>query len=63
VIWSRAAFDVDDPRPRGEPRERLLEERERGDDVDLINAPQLVERVIGQRRLRARPELARVIDD
>ena len=39
-----------------------LGQRERRDHVDLVHLAQRVERVVGQRRLRARPEDAGVVD-
>ena len=41
----------------------MLEECERREDVHLVDADQVRERVLGERRLRARPEQARVVDE
>ena len=55
--------DVDDDRAARQVRERLLDERKRGEQVDLEDAAQLLERIRGERGLRARPERAGVVDD
>ena len=44
-------------------RERLLEEPERRQDVDLVDPSERRERIVGERRLRARPEDAGVVDE
>ena len=42
---------------------RELDERERREHVHLVDAPQLLERVVGERRQRARAEDAGVVDE
>ena len=48
--------------PRTEARQGELNQRERRDDVHLVDPLELVERIVGERRLRARAEQARVVD-
>jgi hypothetical protein len=55
--------DVDDPRAVGHGRERKLDQAQRCERVDLQDVLQDVERIGVERRLRARPEDARVVDE
>src|SRR5437016_14006123 len=50
-------------RAPGEAWQRELHERERGNDIDLEDPGELVERIVGESRLRARAEHARVVHD
>jgi hypothetical protein len=65
LVWldRRIRGDVENGRPRGEPRKSLLDESERGEDVDVVDARKLRERVGGECGLRARAEHARVVDE
>ena len=45
-----------------QPRQHELGQRERGEDVDLVEAAQLVERIVRERRQGGRAEAARVVD-
>jgi hypothetical protein len=58
----RVGRDVHDPAPGGQPRERVLDERERRDRVDAEDVLEDVDRVVGERRQRRRAERARVVD-
>ena len=55
--------EVDDPRVGGEAGERELDERERSEHVDLVDATQLVERVLPEQRQRRGAEHAGVVDE
>ena len=55
--------DVDDPGVLGQARERELDQRQRGDHVDAVDGLEHVERVVGERRLRARAEQRGVVDE
>ena len=55
--------DVDHDGARREVRQRVLDQPERGDDVDVEQVGERGERVVGQRRQRRRAEAAGVVDD
>ena len=46
-----------------DPRPRELDQRQRREHVDAVDLLEHVERVVGERRLRARPEQRRVVDE
>ena len=46
-----------------DPRPRELDQRERREHVDAVDLLEHVERVVGERRLRARPEQRGVVDE
>ena len=59
----RVRDEIDDPRVRGEARQRELNERERREHVRFVHASQLLEGVVRQERQRARAEQAGVVDE
>ena len=54
---------MEDGRARGKSRQRILHERQRREDVHLVDVSKRRQRIGGERRLRARPEQARIVDD
>ena len=60
----RVGADVDDRAAAGEQRgQNLLDQRERRGDIHSVDVCQLGERIVGELRLRARPEMAGVVHE
>ena len=49
--------------PGDKSRQRFLHERQRREHVHLVDARKRRQRIGGERRLRARPEQARIVDE
>ena len=60
---ARIGGDVQHRGALGQPRQRELQQRERRDHVRLVDLAERVERVVGERGHRARPEQARVVHE